>query len=81
MPELIATDDDAFVATGARLGNDRSVLAALRDHLAAQREASGLFDMRAYANDFATLLRAMHQRHANGEAPEAILPQEPGTGW
>jgi predicted O-linked N-acetylglucosamine transferase (SPINDLY family) len=79
MPELIAADDDAFVATAARLGNDRPVLAALRDRLAEQREASGLFDMRAYANDFAALLREMHEQHARGEAPGPIVPRERGA--
>ncbi|MGH8214688.1 MAG: tetratricopeptide repeat protein [Rhodanobacteraceae bacterium] len=77
MPELIAPDDDAFVATAARFGNDRSVLVALRERLAAQRDASGLFDMRAYAWDFATLLRTMDDRRGKGLPPQAIAATEP----
>ena len=72
MPELIARDDAAFIETAIRFGNDPSVLRALHERLAAQRDASGLFDMRAYARDFADLLHAMHARHARGEAPARI---------
>jgi predicted O-linked N-acetylglucosamine transferase (SPINDLY family) len=79
MPELIASDDEAFVATASRFGNDRAVLATLRERLAARREASGLFDMRAYAWDFASLLREMDERHRKGLSPGPILPQECGT--
>jgi predicted O-linked N-acetylglucosamine transferase (SPINDLY family) len=79
MPELIAEDDEAFVAAAARFGNDRSVLSTLRDRLAAQRETSGLFDVRAYAWDFASLLREMDERRRKGRPPEAIVPKERGA--
>jgi predicted O-linked N-acetylglucosamine transferase (SPINDLY family) len=75
MPELITSDDAAFIATAIRFGNDPSVLQALRARLAAQRAVSGLFDMRAYARDFAALLHAMHERHARGAAPAHIKLQ------
>jgi predicted O-linked N-acetylglucosamine transferase (SPINDLY family) len=75
MPELIAHDDEAFVATATRFGNDRPVLATLRERLAAQREASGLFDMRGYARDFAGLLHEMDERHREGVSPEPIGPR------
>jgi predicted O-linked N-acetylglucosamine transferase (SPINDLY family) len=71
MPELIARDDKAFIDTAIRFGNDRSVLAALRGRLASQRERSGLFDMEAYAEDFAALLFSMHERFRGG------LPSQP----
>jgi predicted O-linked N-acetylglucosamine transferase (SPINDLY family) len=77
MPELNARDDDAFVAVAARFGNDRSVLAALRARLEAQRDTSGLFDMEVYAHDFAALLRAMDARRRQGLPPKHIAPQEP----
>lgn len=76
MPELIARDDKAFIDTAIRFGNDRSVLAVLRERLAAQRERSGLFDMQAYAQDFATLLHAMHERSRNGLSPQPIVLPE-----
>jgi predicted O-linked N-acetylglucosamine transferase (SPINDLY family) len=72
MPELIAHDDKAFIDTAIRFGNDRSVLAVLRERLAAQRERSGLFDMQAYAQDFAALLHEMDERHREGLPPQTI---------
>jgi len=77
VPELIAHDDGAFIETAARLGNDRTVLAALRQRLETQRETSGLFDMEVYARDFAALLRDMDDRHRQGQAPKPIAPPEP----
>src|SRR6185437_6440223 len=77
MPELIARDDKAFIDTAIRFGNDRSVLAALRGRLASQREKSGLFDMQAYAQDFAALLRTMHECFLAGLPPQSIaLPEQ-----
>lgn len=77
MPELIARDDGAFVETAARLGNDRTVLAALRQRLETQRETSGLFDMEVYAHDFASLLREMDSRYRQGSPIKPIAPPEP----
>ena len=82
MPELIARDDKAFIDTAIRFGNDRSVLTALRERLTSLRKTSGLFDMQAYAKDFAALLFSMHERFRGGLTPQAIaiakhvLPQE-----
>lgn len=82
MPELIARDDDAFVATAARLGNDRPVLATMRERLATQREISGLFDMEVYAQDFAALLHKMDERRRKGLPPKPIATPEPvRNGW
>ncbi|TAM96315.1 MAG: tetratricopeptide repeat protein [Rhodanobacteraceae bacterium] len=77
MPELNARDDKAFIDTAIRFGNDRSVLAALRERLAALRKTSGLFDMQAYAQDFATLMHAMHDRHLQNLPPQTlVLPRQ-----
>ena len=82
MPELIARDDDAFVATAARFGNDRPVLASVRERLATQREVSGLFDMEVFARDFAALLLDMDARHRKGMPPKPIVMPEPmSEGW
>jgi predicted O-linked N-acetylglucosamine transferase (SPINDLY family) len=72
MPELIARDDKAFIDAAIRFGNDRSVLAALRGRLASQRQQSGLFDMQAYAQDFAALLREMEMHYRKGTPRKAI---------
>lgn len=77
MPELIARDDKAFIDTAVRFGNDRSVLAALSARLGSQRERSGLFDMQAYARDFAALLGDMDARHQHGLPSKHLSPQEP----
>jgi predicted O-linked N-acetylglucosamine transferase (SPINDLY family) len=77
MPELIARDDKAFIETAIRYGSDLSVLNALQQRLVKQRQESGLFDMRGYADDFAALLHAMHERHRKGLAPEHIVMAEP----
>lgn len=77
MPELIARDDNAFIETAARLGNDRPVLATLRQRLEMQRETSGLFDMEVYARDFAALLCEMDNRRRQRLPPKLIAPPEP----
>ncbi|KAB8198811.1 UDP-N-acetylglucosamine-peptide N-acetylglucosaminyltransferase, partial [Lysobacter maris] len=51
--------DTAFIDTAVRLGRDPQALAALRAELAHRRDSSGLFDMNAFAADFATAVRRM----------------------
>ena len=69
MTELNAADDAAFVALAARLGKDPALRDGLRAKLAQRRAQSGLFDMRAFAGDFAALLMRMVERHRRGLAP------------
>ncbi len=69
MPALNATDDDAFIEAAVRIGRDRAMRDALRAELAERRVASGLFDMRAFAGDFAGLLSRMVERHRRGLDP------------
>ncbi|HET7563325.1 MAG TPA: tetratricopeptide repeat protein [Rhodanobacteraceae bacterium] len=77
MPELNARDDAAFISAAIRYGNDPFVLKALHERLASQRKLSGLFDMHAYAQDFATLLHAMHERSQQGLSPATINLSQP----
>lgn len=72
MPQLNAPDDAAFVALAAHIGRDAQARAALRAELAQRRRDSGLFDMRAFAADFAALLHTMARRHRDGLAPAAL---------
>ena len=65
-------DDEAFIARAVSLGNDPAALGALRKEVARQREASGLFDMGAFAADFAALAHRMHGRRRDGLAPAAL---------
>jgi predicted O-linked N-acetylglucosamine transferase (SPINDLY family) len=65
-------DDAAYVALATALGNDPARLAALRGQVLRLRSASGLFDMRAFARDFATLAARMVDRQRRGLAPAAL---------
>ena len=44
LPELVAPDPDAFVRTATALGNDRALLAGLKDKLRANRLTAPMFD-------------------------------------
>jgi predicted O-linked N-acetylglucosamine transferase (SPINDLY family) len=69
MPSLFACDDVAFVETATRAGRDAAFRATLRAEVADRRTSSGLFDMRAFASDFATLLGRIVERRRRGLAP------------
>jgi predicted O-linked N-acetylglucosamine transferase (SPINDLY family) len=69
IPALNAADDDAFIETAVRFGRDGSMRDGLRAELAERRSSSGLFDMRAFARDFAALLLRMVDRHRRGLDP------------
>jgi predicted O-linked N-acetylglucosamine transferase (SPINDLY family) len=57
LEELVASDDDAFAASCARLAADRAGLAALRGALRERLRASPLLDAAAYRGRFAHALR------------------------
>ena len=63
---------EAFIATAIRLGRDPAALAELHEALRQAREQSGLFDMSAFAQDFATTARAMTTRQRQGLAPASF---------
>lgn len=69
LPQLNAADDAAFIAQAIALGGDAHARAQLRETLAQRRVNGDLFDMRALATDFATLLRRMAERERTGLAP------------
>ncbi|MET0232197.1 MAG: tetratricopeptide repeat protein, partial [Rhodanobacteraceae bacterium] len=69
MPELVAPDDSAFVEIAVHVGRDRAYRDALHAKLAERRAASGLFDMRAFARDFAALLSRIVNARRRGTAP------------
>ncbi len=72
LPELVAGDDQAFIDFAVRIGRDRAARDALHEKLAARRVDSGLFDMRAFAADFSSLLERIADRHRSGLAPAAL---------
>jgi predicted O-linked N-acetylglucosamine transferase (SPINDLY family) len=69
LPALNAADDAVFVEMAVRIGRDDALREALRAELAERRSTSGLFDMRAFARDFAELLSRMVERNRSGLAP------------
>jgi len=72
LPQLNAADDAAFIAQAIALGRDARARAQLRETLAQRRADSSLFDMRALATDFVTLLRRMAERQRAGLAPNDL---------
>ncbi len=64
MPAMNVADDAAFVARATGLGCDPTALHELRAEVARRRRDSGLFDMHAFARDFAAAVHTM----ANGQA-------------
>lgn len=72
MSELIAPDEEAFVAMAIQLGNDPDLLSRLRDALQAQQDSAEHFDMSAYAADFRRAMLAMAARHRIGLQPADI---------
>jgi predicted O-linked N-acetylglucosamine transferase (SPINDLY family) len=72
MTQLNAGDDETFVRTAIRIGRDAALRDALHAELDARREASGLFDMRGFAHDFAELLLRMVERQRHGLAPDDL---------
>jgi predicted O-linked N-acetylglucosamine transferase (SPINDLY family) len=63
LPELIAPDREAFVATAIDLAHDPERLQALKDKLARNRATAALFDTELYTRRLEAAFEAMHARH------------------
>ncbi len=72
MPEMNVADDAAFIDFGVRVGLDAELRQRLRDTVATRREQSGLFDMSAFATDFAELMQRIAAHHRAGGAPATL---------
>ncbi|MGH8031813.1 MAG: UDP-N-acetylglucosamine-peptide N-acetylglucosaminyltransferase, partial [Luteimonas sp.] len=59
LPEMIVDSDAAFIERAVALGRDPAALHALRERVAQARTASGLFDMSAFAADFAAAVHRL----------------------
>ncbi|MBS0556652.1 MAG: tetratricopeptide repeat protein [Proteobacteria bacterium] len=62
MDSMNATSDQQYIDKAVQLARFTPMLATLRSRLDAARRESGVFDMHAYARDFAAALTAMFQR-------------------
>ena len=68
LPELVANSLDEYRRALLALTADRSGLRRHRAHLAATRHCNPLFDTRAFARDWETLLLAIHDDAAHVSA-------------
>lgn len=69
LDEMNMRDDAEYIALATQLGRDPERLSALRARLRERVVTSGLFDMTAFAADFATVVARMAERRRNGFAP------------
>jgi len=74
LDELIVDSDEAYVASAIELARQPARLDALRARLRDPAERARLFDIQAYANDFAALLTKIAARARAGQAPQDIWP-------
>jgi predicted O-linked N-acetylglucosamine transferase (SPINDLY family) len=80
LPELVVDSQAAFEARAITLAADPAALQALRDRLAAGLADGPLFDTPLQARHVEHALRAMHDRHKAGAAPEAfVVPDRSGA--
>jgi len=80
LPELVTTDEAAFIARGIALASDRTGLAALRARLIETRETNPLTDGAGYARSLECAFAVMWRPHAAGLAPDHIDVVETGPG-
>ena len=70
--ELVASDDDDYVRRAIELARQPDRLRDFRERIAEPLRRARLFDMQAYARDFAELLAQMSARHRRGETPQDL---------
>lgn len=76
LDELVCADAEAYRALVLALAADAPRRAALRQHLAAQRDRNALFDGAGFARELEALLQRMWQQALSG-APLQALPAIP----
>ena len=72
LPELIASDRDAFIATAIDLAADPQRLGALKERLARNRATTTLFDARLYARRLDKAFEMMQARRLANLLPETF---------
>ena len=79
LPELVATDEDSYVAIAATLARDTARLAALRHTLRPRFAASPLQDYAKFARTMEEAFRAMWQDwvETSGTPPESNAENTP----
>jgi protein O-GlcNAc transferase len=78
LPDLAVDTAEDYERRAVELGSDRAASQALKDRLAAQRQATPLFATARFTRDIEQAFTRMHERHLAGEAPGHIeLPASP----
>jgi len=72
LDELIVADDEAYVALAIELARQPARMEALRARLRDPATRARLFDMQAYADDFAALIERMAEHARAGQPPQDI---------
>jgi len=72
LDDLIVADDEAYITAAVEFARQPERLDALRTRLRDPATRAQLFDMQAYADDFAALLTRMAERGRSGQPPEDI---------
>ncbi|CAN5467127.1 hypothetical protein BH10PSE4_BH10PSE4_23080 [soil metagenome] len=72
LPDLIAADQESYVATAVGLSRDPAALATLQARLAHAIEVSTVFDPVRFARDLETAFETAHARHQQGLAPASF---------
>lgn len=73
LPELVCNTADEYVARAIELGNDRTLLAAMRLRLEANRSKCVLFDMELLVKSLEGLYEEMWTDYAEGRLPQPDL--------
>ena len=72
LPELIAPDREAFVATAIELAHNPERLRALKEKLERNRATAPLFDTELYTRRLEAAFEAMHARRLANLPPDDI---------
>jgi predicted O-linked N-acetylglucosamine transferase (SPINDLY family) len=73
LPELVCNSPEEYVARAIELGNDRTLLAAMRLKLEANRSKCVLFDMELLVKSLEDLYEQMWTDYAEGRLPQPDL--------
>ena len=73
LPELVCNSADEYVTRAIELGNDRTLLAAMRLKLAANRDSCVLFNMELLVTSLEGLYELMWTDYAEGRLPQPDL--------
>ena len=73
LPDMICPDEQAYVETAVRLGNDRAELLAVRNRLADNRDRCVLFDTPSLVSHLESLYAQMWSEFCSGRLPQPDL--------